>query len=187
MNGEKLERRILIFAFSVNFLFFLMEVGAGFLSHSMGLIADSLDMLADAFVYGISLFAVGAALARKKGIARLSGYFQLFLALFGVIEVCRRSLGWGEVPDFRGMIVIASLSLVANLAVFYVLGKAKGGGPHLAASRIFTSNDIIVNVLVIASGFMVFWMDSKWPDLIAGGIIFGVVANGSRKTLKLSR
>ena len=90
-------------------------------------------------------------------------------------------------PDFRGMIVIASLSLVANLAVFYVLGKAKGGGPHLAASRIFTSNDIIVNVLVIASGFMVFWMDSKWPDLIAGGIIFGVVANGSRKTLKLSR
>jgi Co/Zn/Cd efflux system component len=32
----------------------------------MGLVADSLDMLADAFVYGLSLFAVGAAVSRKK-------------------------------------------------------------------------------------------------------------------------
>ena len=32
----------------------------------MGLVADSLDMLADSFVYGISLFAVGGTLIKKK-------------------------------------------------------------------------------------------------------------------------
>lgn len=185
--SANLEKRILIFAFSVNFLFFAIEIGAGLLSHSMGLVADSLDMLADAFVYGISLLAVGAAIARKKRIARFSGYFQIILAVLGLVEMARRSLGWEGVPEFRTMIVVSTLALLANAATFYVIGKAKGGGPHIAASRIFTSNDIVVNILVIVSGVLVFWLDAKWPDLVAGGIIFLVVANGARRTLKLSR
>jgi Co/Zn/Cd efflux system component len=186
MSTAKLEKQVLVFAFAVNFLFFAVEIGAGFLSNSMGLIADSLDMLADAFVYGISLLAVGAVIARQKRVARLSGYFQIILAILGLVEVIRRSFGWDEVPDFRGMIVVSFLALLANAATFYVIGKAKGGGPHIAASRIFTSNDIVVNFLVIASGVLVYWLDVKWPDLVAGGIIFLVVANGARKILKVS-
>ena len=42
----------------------------------MGLVADSLDMLADSFVR-ISLFAVGGTVIKKKRIARIAGYFQL--------------------------------------------------------------------------------------------------------------
>ena len=168
MPAAKLEKRVLIFAFVVNFLFFAVEIVAGFLSDSMGLIADSLDMLADAFVYGISLLAVGAVIARQKHVARLSGYFQLALALLGLLEIARRFFGFEGVPDFRGMIVVSFLALLANAATFYVIGKAKGGGPHIAASRIFTSNDIIVNLLVIVSGCLVYWLDAGWPDLIAG-------------------
>jgi Co/Zn/Cd efflux system component len=187
MNAVKLEKRILIFAFSVNFLFFVVELGAGLMARSMGLMADSLDMLSDAIVYGLSLFAVGAVLARQKDIARLSGYFQILLALLGLAEVLRRFLTSEGMPDYRGMIGIAFLALLANLLTFFVLGKAKGGGPHLQASRIFTSNDIIVNFLVIISGGMVYWLGVAWPDLVAGAIIFLVVANGARRTLKLSR
>lgn len=185
--SAKLEKRLLIFAFSVNFLFFAIEIGAGLLSHSMGLVADSLDMLADAFVYGISLLAVGAAIARQKRIARLSGYFQIILAVLGLIEIVRRSLGWDGVPEFRTMIVVSALALLANAATFYVIGKAKGGGPHIAASRIFTSNDIIVNALVIVSGVLVYLLDARWPDLVAGAVIFVVVVNGAKRILNQSR
>jgi Co/Zn/Cd efflux system component len=52
----------------------------GLISKSMGLVANSLDMLADSFVYGLSLWAVGSTVRRKKIVARLSGYFQLTLA-----------------------------------------------------------------------------------------------------------
>ena len=41
-------------------------------------------------VYGLSLAAVGAAAAWKVRVARLSGYFQLALAAFGLAEVLRR-------------------------------------------------------------------------------------------------
>ena len=59
----------------------------------MGLVADSLDMLADSLVYGISLFAVGATVARKKNIAKIAGYFQIALAVLGFVEVNRRFFG----------------------------------------------------------------------------------------------
>ena len=44
----------------------------GLISKSVGLVAESLDMLADLFVYGISLLALGASVIRKKKIARLA-------------------------------------------------------------------------------------------------------------------
>ena len=72
----------------------------------MGLVADSLDMLADASVYGLSLFAVGASNIRKKKIAKLAGYFQITLALIGFIEVIRRFLGFEKLPDFSTMIIV---------------------------------------------------------------------------------
>jgi hypothetical protein len=47
----------------------------------MGLVADSLDMLADSIVYGLSLFAVGGTVVLKKRIAGIAGYFQTALAV----------------------------------------------------------------------------------------------------------
>jgi hypothetical protein len=55
----------------------------------MGLVADSLDMLADSFVYGISLFAASGAVLKKKRIAKLAGYSQITLAIIGFMEILR--------------------------------------------------------------------------------------------------
>jgi Co/Zn/Cd efflux system component len=44
---------------------------------SMGLFGDSLDMLADSFVYGLSLYVVGKAVSKN---AKFSGYIQFILA-----------------------------------------------------------------------------------------------------------
>jgi Co/Zn/Cd efflux system component len=52
----------------------------------MGLVADSLDMLADALVYGLSLFVVGKSILHKKMVAKLSGYLQLTLVVIGFMK-----------------------------------------------------------------------------------------------------
>lgn len=52
----------------------IVEISFGYIGHSMGLVADSLDMLADALVYGLSLYAVGHTVVRKKKVAAVSGY-----------------------------------------------------------------------------------------------------------------
>ncbi|MDA3943472.1 MAG: cation diffusion facilitator family transporter [Bacteroidetes bacterium] len=171
----------------INFVFFVVEMTTGLISRSMGLVADSLDMLADTAVYGMSLWAVGAAVARKKKVATLSGYFQLALAAIGLIEVIRRFIGMEEIPDFRIMIGVSVLALIANSVCLYLLQKSKSKEAHMKASMIFTSNDVIINSGVIVAGIFVMLTQSKYPDLIVGAIVFLVVVRGAVRILKLGK
>ena len=181
------QRKLLWTVLAINFAFFAIEMTTGLVSNSMGLVADSLDMLADSFVYGISLFAVGAAAARKKNIAKLAGYFQIALALLGFIEVVRRFFGIEEMPEFGTMIVISILALIANGFCLFLLQKSKSQEAHIQASQIFTSNDVIINLGVITAGILVNWLDSNKPDLIIGTIVFVVVVQGAIKILRLGK
>lgn len=181
------ERRILRAALIINAGFFVAEFGAGLIARSMGLLGDSLDMLADASVYSLSLLAVGRPSAHKKRLAAGSGYLQFGLAAVGLVEVIRRLLINETLPDVRTMIVVSVLALVANVVTLVILRKAKSPEAHFQASWIFTANDIKVNALVIASAVIVALTGSAIPDLLAGAGIFVIVANGARRILRLVR
>jgi len=186
-ESTKKQSRLLWTVLLINFAFFIIEMSTGLISKSMGLVADSLDMLADASVYGLSLWAVGAAVARKKKVARLSGYFQLSLAILGIIEVIRRFIGFEAMPDFRLMIGVSILALIANAICLYLLQKSKSNEAHMKASMIFTSNDIIINFGVIVAGILVLLTQSKYPDLIIGSIVFLIVVRGAVRILQLGK
>jgi len=184
-ESSEVQSKLLWSVLIINFGFFVIEITTGFISKSMGLVADSLDMLADSFVYGLSLWAVGSIVLRKKKVARLSGYFQLTLALLGIIEVTRRFIGFEDMPDYRIMIGISILALIANAVCLYLLQKSKSEEAHMKASMIFTSNDIIINTGVIVAGVLVLLTQSKYPDLIIGAIVFLIVVRGTFRILKL--
>lgn len=186
IRSQPAEKRPLVAALVINAVLFAGELIAGLLAGSMGLVADSLDMLADAVVYGLSLMAVGGGTSKKKQVARWSGYFQFGLAVLGLVEVGRRFASGEVIPDVTTMIAVAALALVGNVATLALLSKTRREEAHMQASWIFTSNDIKVNLLVIASGVLVFFMASPIPDLIAGGVIFVIVARGARQILALS-
>ena len=99
----------------------------------------------------------------------------------------RRFVADTELPDPGSMIVMSVLALAGNVATLLVLQRVRSGEAHLQASWIFTANDIKVNLLVIGAAIGVIVTDSRIPDLIAGGIIFAVVANGARRILSISR
>jgi Co/Zn/Cd efflux system component len=186
-DKNETEKKLLLQVLSINLFFFILEIVTGFISNSMGLVADSLDMLADSLVYGLALFAVGGAMARKKNIAKISGYFQLLLAVFGISEVIRRFLGFSDVPVFQTMIIISSFALIGNAASLYLLQKSKNTEAHIQASVIFTSNDVIINLGVIIAGILVFVTKSKIPDLAVGAIVFFIVARGAYHILKIAK
>ena len=163
-NQKKLLWTVLI----INFLFFII------------------DMLADSFVYGISLFAVGGTLIRKRRIAKLAGYFQILLAVIGFGEVLRRFFGAEQLPNFATMILVSVFALIANGICLYLLQKSKSKDEaHMKASMIFTSNDVIINLGVIMAGLLVKVLNSNKPDLIIGTIVFILVIQGARRILKL--
>ncbi len=182
------QKQLLWTVLAINFTFFLIEITTGLISKSMGLVADSLDMLADSFVYGLSLFAVGGSLTKKKRVAKLAGYFQITLAVIGFMEVLRRFFVEGKLPDFSTMIIVSIFALTANGICLYILQKSKSKEEaHMKASMIFTSNDVIINLGVIAAGLLVFWSKSGVPDLIIGAIVFLLVVQGAFRILKLGK
>lgn len=185
-TGNSAEKKLLWQVLVINFFFFVLELVTGFISNSMGLVADSLDMLADSFVYGLALFAVGGSMVLKKNIAKTAGTFQLVLALLGFLEVVRRFAGFEDMPDFRAMVGISVLALAGNSLCLYLLQKSKSQEAHMKATMIFTSNDVIVNLGVIVAGVLVFLTQSKYPDLVVGTIVFVIVARGAFKIWKLS-
>ncbi len=188
VENDQQQRKLLWAVLIINFAFFVLEAFTGFISKSMGLLADGLDMLADSFVYAISLMAVGAALITKKRVARIAGYFQMILAIVGFAEVLRRFFFVQEVPDYRLMMVISLLALLGNTASMILLQRAKSKEEaHMKASMIFTSNDVIINIGVIIAGGLVFWLKSKYPDLIVGSIVFVLVVQGAVRILKLGK
>ena len=181
------ERKLLWQVLCINFFFFLLEAAAGFFASSLGLVADGLDMLADSLVYGLAILAVGGTTARKKRIAKVSGYFQLLLAVFGIVEVIRRFLGFGGIPRYQTMILISALAMIGNAASLVMLQKSKSTDAHMRASMIFTSNDVIINFGVILAGVLVFATHTKIPDLVVGAIVFFIVARGAFRILQLAR
>lgn len=181
------EQKIFTIALLINALFFVVELVAGLVSRSMGLVADSIDMLADASVYTLSLIAVGRARLHKMRLAAGSGYLQLGLAVVGLVEVIRRFVTQESLPDARTMITVSLLALAANTATLIILRRAKNPEAHFQASWIFTANDIKANSLVILSAVIVIITNNATADLIAGAIIFVIVANGARRILKLAR
>jgi Co/Zn/Cd efflux system component len=180
------EAHVLRLLLGINGAMFLFEIVLGWISESAGLVADSLDMFADAAVYGISLYAVGHAVAKQKRAARLSGYFQLILALGAISEVLRRFF-YGSDPESFYMMGVAAIALVANAFCMFLIHRHRNDGAHMKASWIFSTNDVIANCGVILAGILVHFTHSNIPDLVIGSIIGVIVLRGAFAILKMSR
>ena len=136
--------------------------------------------LADAAVYEIALFGVHRARTTQVKAARVSGVLQLLLALGALAEVVRRVL-FGSEPEAPLMIAVAIVALGANATSMWLLSRHRGGGAHMKASWIFTTNDVIANLGVIAAAVLVRLLNSPLPDLVVATIIALVVLNGAVK------
>lgn len=171
----------------INLTFFIIEVLSGYLFKSVGLSADGLDMLADSFVYLLALLSIGKPFKNKKRVAALAGYLQMFLATIGFSQVIFRVINHDYVPNSYGMLFIAILALAANLVSYLFLAKTNQEEVHMKASKIFTSNDIVINLGLIVSTVLVHLLHSPIPDLLIGTIVFAIVLKGAFKILSISK
>ncbi|QXA09858.1 cation transporter [Acinetobacter pittii] len=183
-SSNAAQKQVLQWLLLINGVMFVIELMAGIIASSTGLIADSLDMFADAAIYGIALFVVGKNLNAQLKAAHLSGWFQFGLAMIVLIDVLLRFI-YGSEPVSILMILIGGLALAANISCLYLMKDHKESGAHMKASYIFSANDVIVNLGVIVAGILVAMTGSRYPDLIIGLIIVLFVLNGARKILQL--
>lgn len=183
-KNETKEASTLKWLLAINGVMLFVEMFAGILAQSAGLVADSLDMFADAAVYGLAIYAVGKSITMKLRAAHISGVLQVILALGALSEVVRRFI-YGSEPMSSLMMIFGGIALIANVACLFLIFGNKEDGAHMKASWIFSANDVIANVGVILAGLLVTLTSSRYPDLVIGLIIALVVLNGARRILQL--
>lgn len=171
---------------AINAFMFVVEFGAGMFGDSTALLADSLDMLADASVYAIGLYAVGKGVAAKAKAAGLNGTLQVLLGFGVLFDVLRRYFGESE-PASLVMIAVGGLALAANVACLALISKHRSGDVNMRASWICSRSDVIANFGVILAGGFVAALGSRLPDLIIGFIIAAIVVKGGLSILRETR
>lgn len=175
---DNMGREALLVLFGLNGAMFIVEIVAGWRAESMGLLADGLDMGADAAVYLLALLAIGTSAQRKIQAARFAGRVQLTLALLAILEVARRLIA-GSAPEAPVMIAVSTAALMVNIGCLAMLRRHREGEVHLQAAWIFSATDVQANLGVLSAAILVDALDSAVPDLIIGLVISSLVLRGA--------
>jgi Co/Zn/Cd efflux system component len=178
VSNEHLGRRALATLLALNGTMFVVELVSGWRAESMGLIADGLDMGADAAVYLLALLAIGAAESRKLRAARFAGRVQLALAVLAILELARRAI-MGSTPEPPTMVAVSLAAVAVNIWCLVLLRRHRDGEVHLQAAWIFSATDVQANLGVLLAGVLVSLLDSALPDLVIGLVVCGLVLRGA--------
>jgi Co/Zn/Cd efflux system component len=162
---------------------FVVELIGGVIGESSGLIADSLDMLADASAYGIAIAAVSRGSLFKARAATASGTILLLLGIGACLAIVGRAITGSE-PESLIMAILATPALIVNTIVLRLLSKHRNGEVHLRATWIFTRADVVANLAVLVASLLVFMTGSRYPDLVVG---FGIGLYVIREALEILR
>jgi Co/Zn/Cd efflux system component len=164
----------------INLGMFVAELGAGIIAHSTALLADSVDMLGDAIVYGFSLYVIARAPVWQSRAALLKGIIMAAFGIGIVVEVCSK-LARGLTPEAQIMWAVALAALVANASVLVLLRRHRADDINMRSAWLCSRNDVVANGGVLLAALGVGLTGSAWPDILVGlaiAALFGLSAVG---------
>jgi len=175
-----------------NAMMFVVEFVSGLLAGSVALLADSLDMLGDALVYGFSLYVVtrGPVWKARAAVAKAAvmGLFGAFI--FGQLVY---KLAYPQLPTVETMGVVGALALAVNGACFALLWRHRAEDINMRSVWLCSRNDLIANIAVLLAAWAVWFTLLPWPDIAVGALICAVflrsaflVAREARAELRLN-
>lgn len=164
------QRRVLVTVMTVNLMMFVAEFGAGVFGQSSALMADSVDMLGDAFVYALSLYALSRGPRWEAGAALTKGLIILGFGLLIIGQLIFK-ISSGVTPSSGIMMLFSSIAVVANGFCLTLLWRFRKLNVNMSSTFECSRNDVLSNFGVLIAGMLVGLTRSAWPDIIIAAII----------------
>ena len=177
------QRRVLHAVLRINLGMFLLEFMAGILANSTALLADSVDMLGDAIVYGFSLYVIDRGVAWKSRAALLKGVIMAAFGV-GVLAQVGVKLAHGLTPAGDVMGIVGGLALAANLVCLGLLWRRREDDINMRSAWVCSRNDVVGNLGVLAAAAGVALTASPWPDILVGLAVAGVFGRSAIQVIR---
>lgn len=185
-------RKVLFFAFALTALFAGLEITYGVISSSLALMSEGIHMGSD----GLSLFIAALAvwLATKPGkyplaepiAAFINGVGLLLIPIIVILEAIKRLLNGSQDILSKEMFVVATIGLVVNIIVAYILSRGGKDNINVRAAMLHILADLLSSVSTIAVSLLIMYFDLKIIDPIASIIISIIIFTGGWKITKES-
>jgi cation diffusion facilitator family transporter len=160
-------RRVLVAVLALNATMFLVQSVASVFANSTSLLADAGDMLGDAFVYALSLYALNRSVRWKAGAALVKGALIVLFGLLVIAEAVSKAVN--NAPPASGlMLTFGALALAVNLGCLTLLWRFRGEDVNMASTFECSRNDVVANVGVLLAAVGVALLKSPWPDILVG-------------------
>ncbi len=166
--------------------FMLAEVVGGVLTGSLALISDAMHMLTDTAALAIALVAIHVG-RRPSDLLRTYGYarFEILAAAFNALLLLAVAFyilyeAWKRLSEPQeiqsgGMLVIAVIGLLVNLASMRLLTSRKDESLNVKGAYLEVWSDMLGSLAVIVGAAVIWFTGWKWVDsLLAVGIGFMV-------------
>ncbi len=174
-----------------------VELMAGLAFGSLALVSDAGHMFSDALALGLAWFAAWVAaqppgarhsygLARAEVIAAfVNGLALLLVVVFIAVEAISRLLHPADVQGL-GVMIVAFIGLLLNLAVVLILSRGERG-LNLRAAMLHVTSDLIGSVAALAAGAVIYFTGWRPIDpilsLVIALLILGSTINLLREAL----
>ncbi|PZR82668.1 MAG: cation transporter [Stutzerimonas stutzeri] len=164
----------------------VVEIVGSFLAGSQALQADALDFVGDGMISFLGLIAVGWGLAARAKAALLQGIFLALLGV-GVIGSTFYRIFIEHEPQTTLMAGFAIVACIVNILAAVVLIPHRKGDANVRAVWLFSRNDAIGNLAVVAAAGLVWWLNSPWPDLVVAFAVAGLFLQSAWSIIRDAR
>ena len=177
------KRKILIWVLFINLTMFFVEGIYGWFAQSSALMADALDMLGDAAIYGFSLYVIRLHPIWQSRAGFIKGIIMGVFAISVLFGAMYRALD-PVVPEATTMGIVGGMALVANLICAVLLLGFKDTDINMRSAWLCSRNDVLANIGVLLAAGGVAWTHSPWPDLIVGIALSALILKSSIEILR---
>ncbi|VTR35888.1 cation diffusion facilitator family transporter [Actinobacillus pleuropneumoniae] len=178
-----MNKQALRLSFIIITAYMIVEAIGGFMTNSLALISDAGHMLSDAAALGLSYFAMtfGERRASKYktfGYKRfevlaafINGITLIVISIYIFLEAYKR---FSEPPEVMssGMIIIASIGLIVNLAAAYILMKGdRAENLNIRSAFLHVIGDLLGSVGAIIAALLIMFFGWNLADPIASVLV----------------
>lgn len=176
-------KKALMISFIIITVYMIIEAIGGFVTNSLALLSDAGHMLSDSISLGVGLlaFTLGEKVANYS---KTYGYkrFEILAAVFNGVTLILISIyifyeafqRFAEPPEVAstGMLIIASIGLVANIIVAWMLMRGDTEeNLNLRAAFLHVLGDLLGSVGAVTAALLIMFLGWGWADPLASVIV----------------